>query len=96
MGDIDFRCATVVVWQIGTSPNTPGYSLHETGTLRRGDDPTRFVTNKFGQTHDVPTLFVCGASLFLGCSDKTTTLSILAFSLRAREYLIESLKTGHV
>jgi choline dehydrogenase-like flavoprotein len=54
------------------------------------------VTNKFGQTHDVPNLLVCDASLFLGCSDKTTTLSILAFSLRASEYLIDSLKTGRI
>jgi choline dehydrogenase-like flavoprotein len=44
----------------------------------------------------VPNLFVCDASLFLGCSDKTTTLSILAFSLRASEYLIDSLKTGRI
>ena len=84
------------VWQVGTSPNTPGYSLHETGTLRMGNDPKKFVTNKFGQTHDVPNLFVADASLFLGCSDKTTTLSILAFSLRASEYLIDSLKTGRI
>jgi choline dehydrogenase-like flavoprotein len=84
------------VWQVGKSPNTPGFSLHETGTLRMGNDPTKFVTNKYGQTHDVPNLFICDASLFLGCSDKTTTLSILAFSLRANEYLIESLKTGRI
>ena len=84
------------VWQVGKSPNIPGYSLHETGTLRMGNDPKKFITNKYGQTHDVSNLFVCDASLFLGCSDKTTTLSILAFSLRASEYLIESLKTGHV
>jgi hypothetical protein len=44
-----------------------------------GNDPKRFVTNRFGQTHDVKNLFVADASLFLGCSDKTTTLSILAF-----------------
>jgi choline dehydrogenase-like flavoprotein len=83
-----------VLWSQGDAPDTPGYSLHETGTLRMGNDPKRFVTNRFGQTHDVPNLFVCDASVFLGCSDKTTTLSILAFSLRTSEYLIDQFKRG--
>jgi choline dehydrogenase-like flavoprotein len=61
-----------------------------------GNDPTRFVTNRFGQTHDVKNLFVSDASLFLGCSDKTTTLSILAFALRGSEYLIETMRTGGI
>jgi len=52
------------------------------------------VTNKFGQTHDVPNLFVADASVFLNCTDKTTTLSILAFSMRASEYLADQMKSG--
>ncbi len=75
-------------------PQIPGWSLHETGTLRMGNDPKNFVTNKFGQTHDVPNLFVADASLFLSCTDKTTTLSILAFSMRASEYLADQMKSG--
>lgn len=82
------------VWGVGDKPNTPGYSLHETGTCRMGDDPRHFVTNRFGQTHDVPNLYVCDASVFLSCTDKTTTLSILAFSLRTSEHLIENMRTG--
>jgi choline dehydrogenase-like flavoprotein len=78
----------------GDKPNTPGYSLHETGTCRMGDDPRKFVTNRFGQTHDVPNVHVCDASVFANCSDKTTTLSILAFSLRSSERLIENLRQG--
>jgi choline dehydrogenase-like flavoprotein len=73
-------------------PDTPGTSLHETGTLRMGNDPKRFVTNRFGQAHDVPNLYVCDASVFPNCTDKTTTISILAFSLRTAEYLVENLK----
>jgi choline dehydrogenase-like flavoprotein len=73
-------------------PDTPGTSLHETGTLRMGNDPKKFVTNRFGQTHDVPNLYVCDASVFPNCTDKTTTISILAFSLRTSEYLVENLR----
>jgi choline dehydrogenase-like flavoprotein len=76
-------------------PESPGYSLHETGTCRMGNDPRQFVTNRFGQTHDVANLFVCDASTFLNCTDKTTTLSILAFALRTSEYVVEQFKNGH-
>jgi choline dehydrogenase-like flavoprotein len=70
----------------------PGTSLHETGTCRMGNDPKNFVTNRFGRTHDVPNLYVADASVFPNCTDKTTTISILAFSLRASEHLIENFK----
>jgi choline dehydrogenase-like flavoprotein len=76
-----FRSAGAVVETSAEEPQMPGYSLHETGTCRMGNDPKKFVTNHFGQAHDVPNLYVCDASVFLNCTDKTTTLSILAFSL---------------
>jgi choline dehydrogenase-like flavoprotein len=44
----------------------------------------------------VPNLFACDASVFLGCTDKTTTLSILAFSLRTSEYLVDQLRKGQL
>ncbi len=75
-----------------TEPQVPGWSLHETGTLRMGKDPRHSVTNAFGQTHDVANLYVCDASVFPNCTDKTTTLSILAFSLRTSEHLIEQFR----
>jgi choline dehydrogenase-like flavoprotein len=78
----------------GDEPEIPGFSLHETGTCRMGNDPKKFVTNRFGQTHDVPNLYVCDASVFLNCTDKTTTISILAFSLRTSEHLIENFRSG--
>ncbi len=71
-------------------PLSPGWSLHETGTLRMGNDPKHYVTNRWGQTHDVPNLYVADASLFPDPTDKTTTLSIIAFSLRTSEYLLDN------
>lgn len=59
-----------------------------------GNDPNRSVTNRFGQTHDVPNLYVCDASVFLNSTDKTTTISILAFSLRTSEHLVENFRSG--
>jgi choline dehydrogenase-like flavoprotein len=54
-----------------------------------GNDPKQFVTNRFGQTHDVANLFICDGSVFVNCTDKAPTLSILAFALRTSECLIE-------
>jgi choline dehydrogenase-like flavoprotein len=73
-------------------PEPPGFSLHETGTCRMGADPKTSVTNKFGQAHDVRDLYVCDASLFPFPTDKTTTLSIMAFALRSCEHLVEGLR----
>ncbi len=92
----DVLIAAGGVYQGGAErePQSPGHSLHETGTCRMGNDPQKFVTNRFGQTHDVPNLYIADASVFLSPTDKTTTLSILAFSLRTSEYIIEQFKTG--
>jgi len=88
------KAAGAEIWGMGDEPERAGYSLHETGVCRFGNDPKKFVTNRFGQAHDVPNLFVCDASVFPFCTDKTTTLSILAFTLRTCEYMIENFRRG--
>jgi choline dehydrogenase-like flavoprotein len=90
------RAAGGEVWGTAEGCLKPGSSQHETGTCRMGGDPKKFVTNRFGQCHDVPNLFCCDASVFPSCTDKTTTLSIMAFTLRTCEYLMENLRTGTV
>jgi choline dehydrogenase-like flavoprotein len=89
-----FHAAGGVLEYAADEPESPGYSLHETGTCRMGNDAKKFVTNRFGQTHDVANLYVCDASVFLNCTDKTTTLSILAFTLRTSEYLVQQFRQG--
>jgi choline dehydrogenase-like flavoprotein len=56
--------------------------------------PKIFVTNRYGQSHHVPNLYARDASVFLHCTDKTTTISILAFTLRISQYLVESFRKG--
>ena len=90
------RAAGGVVEGSGDSPNVPGWSLHDTGTCRMGHDPKKFVTNAFGQAHDVPNLYACDASAFLNCTDKTTTISIMAFTLRSCEHLLEKFRRGDI
>lgn len=88
------RAAGGVYESSAPEPNMPGWSLHETGTCRMGDDPRHFVTNRFGQTHDVENLYVCDASVFPSPTDKTTTISIMAFTLRTCEHMLENFRNG--
>ena len=53
-----------------------------------------FVTNRFGQTHDIENLFICDGSVFVNCTDKAPTLSILAFSLRTSDFMVEQFRHG--
>jgi choline dehydrogenase-like flavoprotein len=59
-----------------------------------GHDPKKFVTNAFGQTHDVPNLYACDASVFPSPTDKTTTISIMTFTLRSCEHMLEDFRSG--
>jgi choline dehydrogenase-like flavoprotein len=68
-------------------PNPPGYSIHEVGTCRMGDDPKRSVLNKWCQSHDHKNLFVVDGASFASAGWQNPTMTILALSMRASEYL---------
>jgi choline dehydrogenase-like flavoprotein len=68
-------------------PNPPGYSIHEVGTCRMGDDPKRSVLNKWGQSHDHKNLFIVDGSSFVSSGWQNPTMTILSLSMRASEYL---------
>jgi choline dehydrogenase-like flavoprotein len=82
------------VWGNATEPDPPGHSLHETGPCRFGNDPKKFVTNRWSACHDVPNLYVADASMFPTPTDKTTTISIMAFVLRSCEHILEGFRHG--
>ena len=78
-------------------PNrVPGYGIHEMGTARMGDDAKTSVLNKFNQTHDVKNLFVTDASAFVSSGCQNPTLTIMALTVRACDYLMQEMKTGSV
>ncbi len=89
-----FRTAGGEMWGADTTPNRPGTSLHETGVCRFGSDPKTSVTNHWAQTHDVPNLYICDASIFPSPTDKTTTMPIIAFAMRTGDYILKNFKSG--
>ncbi len=77
-------------------PNPPGYSIHELGTCRMGDDPKTSVLNKWNQSHDIKNLFVVDGSSFVSSGWQNPTETILALSMRASEHLSEQMRRGDV
>jgi len=71
-----------------------GVIIHELGTARMGGSPKTSVLNKYCQAHDVKNLFVTDGACFVSNADKNPTLTILALSWRASEYLLEQAKRG--
>jgi choline dehydrogenase-like flavoprotein len=75
---------------------TGGEVIHETGTVRMGKDPKTSALNQFCQAHDVKNLFVTDGACFVSNPDKNPTLSILAFSWRASDYLLDEARKGNI
>jgi choline dehydrogenase-like flavoprotein len=73
-----------------------GSAIHEHGTCRMGADPKRSALNGFCQMHDVPNVFVVDGAAFTTASEKNPTLTILALSWRATDYLAQEMKSGRV
>ena len=73
-----------------------GSAIHEHGTCRMGDDPKRSALNRYLQMHEVKNVFVVDGSAFPTPTEKNPTLSILAFSWRASDYLAEQMRIGNI
>ncbi len=73
-----------------------GSAIHEHGTCRMGEDPKRSALNKFNQMHEVKNVFVADGSSFTTASEKNPTLTILALSWRATDYLAQEIKAGNL
>jgi choline dehydrogenase-like flavoprotein len=66
-----------------------GVIIHELGTARMGSNPKTSALNKYCQAHDVTNLFVTDAASFVSNPDKNPTLTIMALSWRASDYLVD-------
>jgi choline dehydrogenase-like flavoprotein len=77
-------------------PNPPGYSIHELGTCRMGDDAKTSVLNKWNQSHDIKNLFVVDGAAFTSSGWQNPTMTILALAMRSSEYLAEQMRMGDV
>ncbi len=73
-----------------------GWSIHELGTSRMGNDPKTSVLNQFQQSHDVKNLFVVDGSSHVSASCQNPTWTIMALCWRSCDYLADQLKKGEI
>jgi choline dehydrogenase-like flavoprotein len=54
------------------------------------------VVNKYGQTHDIPNLFVSDGSQFTTGAAENPTLTIVALAIRQADYIASQMKTNTI
>lgn len=69
----------------------PYPSTHNLGTCRMSARPEDGVCNKFGQTHDIPNLFISDGSQFTTSAAENPTLTIVALAIRQAEYIADQM-----
>ncbi|MGI9341995.1 MAG: GMC family oxidoreductase [Gammaproteobacteria bacterium] len=62
---------------------------HNMGVARMSTDPGDGVTNRWGQAHEVPNLFVSDGSLFSSSAAANPTLTIVALAIRQADHIAE-------
>jgi len=71
-------------------------TAHLMGGCRMGSDPARSVVNPFGQSHDIPNLFIAGASTFVTSSGANPTNTVMALAARTADYLLDAMRQGNI
>ena len=69
---------------------------HLIGTTRMGDNPASSVVDQYGRAHDVPNLYLYGASTFPTSSGLNPTSTIAAVALRSAEHLAKNARLQEV
>lgn len=71
-----------------------GGGCHNMGVARMSVDPRDGVTNRWGQAHDVPNLFVSDGSVFSTSGAANPTLTIVALAIRQADHIAERMTHG--
>ena len=67
--------------------SVPGFCIHEVGTARMGDDAKTSVLNKYNQAHDVENIFVTDGACWVSSGCGNPTLTMMALTVRACDYI---------
>ncbi len=80
----------------GTPEHVVSDTAHLMGGCRMGDDPGTSVVNDFGQAHDIPNLFIAGASTFVTSGGGNPTNTVMALAARTADKLVEAMSRRDV
>lgn len=91
--------AAAAGWEVETSEaelGPPGLSVHEVGTARMGSDPASSVLDRHNRCWDVPNLYVTDGACFTSSGSQNPTLTMMAITVRACEFIVAALKRGEL
>jgi choline dehydrogenase-like flavoprotein len=69
-----------------------GGGCHNMGVARMSANPADGVTNRWGQSHDIPNLFVSDGSVFTSSAAANPTLTIVALAIRQADHIAERMR----
>jgi choline dehydrogenase-like flavoprotein len=92
------------IYVTSTQPDGPnpygiadgGVIIHEVGSVRMGEHAATSALNQYCQAHDAKNLFVTDGACFVTNADKNPTLTIMALTWRASDYLLDQAKKGNL
>jgi choline dehydrogenase-like flavoprotein len=74
----------------------PGLCIHEMGTARMGRDPKTSVLNGWNQAHEVPNLFVTDGACMASSANQNPSITYMALTARACDYVVERMKRNEL
>ena len=74
----------------------PGYSIHELGTCRMGDNPNTSVLNKWNQVHACQNVYVTDGSCMTSSACQNPSLTYMALTARAVDHAVGELKRMNI
>jgi gluconate 2-dehydrogenase alpha chain len=89
--DLGHAMGASQVWRTPMNSAMPG--AHHEGGTRMGSDPGNSVVNRYGQTWDIPNLFVIGSSTFPTMSGFNPTLTIQALAYMSADAIAKRYKS---
>ncbi len=82
--------------QTHNEPTAVGAAIHEMGTARMGRDPKTSVLNKWNQVHAVPNVFVTDGSFMTSSGTQNPSITYMAMTARAVDYMDKMMKRDGV
>jgi choline dehydrogenase-like flavoprotein len=86
------EAASFTIQYASNNPAPPGFCIHEVGTARMGSDRKKSVLNQWNQVWDAPNVFVTDGACFVSQGCQNPTLTMMAITARACDYLAEEFK----
>jgi choline dehydrogenase-like flavoprotein len=69
------------------NPSVFGFCIHEVGAARMGNDPKTSVVNRYCQAHEVKNIFVTDGACWVSSGCQNPTLTMMAITVRACDYM---------